>query len=398
MKEKAISQLNELIFFDPDWYRNANPDIGWHSPIDHVIKYGAQERRQLFNHNDIARLLSNTPLSVPTVVNFREPLKHIDIYVSSCGNVFMDQIADEILKTFIESGVSAARKTDKEKNINDPSLKIVVAPHEFFLLGNGSSFYNDEFMKRCIVYNTEQLQTPWLASTLPHLLSSAGIIDINNQSASLFRQSGLPSIHWEPTPKQRKIAWSESVLQHPICKSISNKQAPAEWADRPVDLSFFGAQSPRREKVFGRLAARIHSLNSLIYYRKQARPLSKGDDRALADVASFVSSRSKIYLNIHRDVMPYFEWHRIISQGVQNGAVVITDHCLPHPLYKPGTHFIAADARHIPDAIDWALNDPSGIRCCQAILMNNQNLLSSTQHYEQNANILFKFIQEVAEC
>jgi len=94
--------------------------------------------------------------------------------------------------------------------------------------------------------------------------------------------------------------------------------------------------------------------------------------------------------------MPYFEWHRIVRQGIQSGAVVVTDDCLPHPLYKPGVHFIETNARRIPDAIEWALNDPEGIRCCEAILNANNLLMNDANHHRNNANILFNFIGRTA--
>lgn len=395
MFDNAVPRLKRLTFFDPDWYRHTNPDIGATDPADHAVRHAPREGRIIFNNQEISRLLASVPVAVPSATELSEAIASIDIYVSSMGNVFMDQIADDILRTFVEHGVRASKRTDKHQRKNDTANKIVVAPHEFFLLGDGPLFFNSSFMKNCFVYNTEQLQSRWFASALPHILSSAGIIDICHQSATLLRQSGIPAIHWEPAPKNDPNC-QESIRDHPLFKSIPEPVGQSEWKDRTFDLSFFGSDSPRREKVFSRLAHRMSALETFIYCRKRPTPLSKEADRALADLASFVAGMSKIYLNVHRDVMPYFEWHRIVRQGIQSGAVVVTDDCLPHPLYKPGVHFIETNARHIPDAIEWALNDPEGIRCCEAILNANNLLMSDANHHRNNANILFNFIGRTA--
>jgi hypothetical protein len=40
--------------------------------------------------------------------------------------------------------------------------------------------------------------------------------------------------------------------------------------------------------------------------------------------------------------------------------VVVTDPCLPHPVWKPGIHFVEENIRHIPNVIDWLLNTEDG--------------------------------------
>ncbi|MFC0245836.1 hypothetical protein ACFOLL_12530 [Falsochrobactrum ovis] len=391
MLDNAIARLKQLTFFDPDWYKHVNSDIGLHNPYAHAINFGAREGRIIFNSQEISRLLSCIPVIAPCDIELTPSPASVDIYVSSMGNVFMDQIADDILRTFNEHGIMASKKTDADPNKENSVTKIVVAPHEFFLLGDGPQFFNSSFMKNCFVYNTEQLQTRWFASALPHILSSAGIIDICYQSARLLSQSGIPTIHWEPSPRQ-SLSYSETIKDHPLSKSIPQPLRGTRWEERTFDLSFFGSDSPRREKLFSRLSPQMAEWETFIYYRKRPTPLSENADRTLADLASYVAGMSKIYLNVHRDVLPYFEWHRIVRQGIQSGAVVVTDNCLSHPLYKPGVHFIETNTRYIASTIEWALNDPQGIQCCNAILNTNNLLMNNVIHHRNNANVLFNFL------
>ena len=42
------------------------------------------------------------------------------------------------------------------------------------------------------------------------------------------------------------------------------------------------------------------------------------------------------------------------------GALVVTDPCLPHPVWKPGAHFVEENIRQIPNVIDWLFKTPDG--------------------------------------
>ena len=42
------------------------------------------------------------------------------------------------------------------------------------------------------------------------------------------------------------------------------------------------------------------------------------------------------------------------------GSVVVSEPCLPHPLFKPGEHFFEEAGRHMPDLIEWMIHTPDG--------------------------------------
>ncbi|MBB3217507.1 hypothetical protein FHW72_002589 [Ochrobactrum sp. RC6B] len=388
----AAKRLRSLPIFQPDWYVKQNPDIVGTDPVTHVVYYGAKEGRRIFDPIKIATSISGTPVTKANNSDGKRP-GSVDVYVSSVGNVFMDEIAREVYNAIKLCNIEVTLKNEADGDYLNPKPKIVVAPHEFFLLNAGPKYFNPAFMKNCIAYNTEQLQTQWFSSALPEMLSSAAIIDICNQSASIFRSANMPALHWEPAIKPTRVDLA-SIEEHPLLKAVPNLQDKPEWHDRPIDLSFFGAQSPRREKALGRIAPRIAGLNSFIYYRRRSTPLTAGLDKSLTEVAEAIAQKSKIYLNIHRDVMPYFEWHRIARQGIGNDCVVISDHCLEHPLYKPGVHYIQVNARHVGDAVDWLLNDLDGQRQAAAIRRANRTMLNNNKFEHSNAETLVNFIAD----
>jgi len=392
----ASKRLSSLSVFEPDWYVNQYPDTAAMESARHAIFYGAKEGRRIFDLNKVASCITNAPLLVRDV-DVKNTLSKIDVYVASQGNVFMNEIADGLCDALRLGGASVQRKNENSQDFFNADPKIVVAPHEFFLLNGGRNFFNAQFMHRCVVYNTEQFQTQWFSSALPEMLSAAAIIDICNQSASILNSAGIPVLHWEPTIKPSTIDLS-TVAEHPLLKTVSIDDNATDWDKRAIDVSFFGAESPRRGRELARIAPRIASINSFIYYRRRSSPLSNGHDNGLTKVAEAVARQSKIYLNIHRDVLPYFEWHRIAHQGIANNCVVISDECLEHPLYKPGTHYIQVNARHIGDAIDWVLNDQEGQRRAQAIRKANRSLLNNNKNEHSNAEALLSFVSETTNA
>ncbi|UGQ21724.1 hypothetical protein [Brucella anthropi] len=390
MLSSAVERLRLLPIFQPEWYLKQNPDVIGMDPAIHIVQYGAKEGRRIFDPIKIATEIYSAPLSAPDKVYLKK-LDAIDVYVSTFGNVFMDEIANGICDALRLCGVKITFKNENEKDFFNPNAKIIVAPHEFFILNGGERYFNPVFMKNCIIYNTEQIQTSWFSLALPEMMCANAIIDICNQSASVFQTAGIPALHWEPAIKSVSLDLS-SIKDHPLLKSVSNISDNVLWQERPVDVSFFGAQSPRRDRAFARIAPRIANFTSFIYCRRRSTPLSSGFDRALTQVAEAVAQNSKIYLNIHRDVMPYFEWHRIAKQGIGNDCVVVSDCCLGHPLYKPGIHYIQVNTRHIGDAVDWILNDPDGQRQANSIRQANRTMMNNNKLEYSNAEVLLDFI------
>jgi hypothetical protein len=42
------------------------------------------------------------------------------------------------------------------------------------------------------------------------------------------------------------------------------------------------------------------------------------------------------------------------------GSIVVTEPCLPHPVFKPGVHFLEESARHMPSLIEWLIKTKDG--------------------------------------
>ena len=76
---------------------------------------------------------------------------------------------------------------------------------------------------------------------------------------------------------------------------------------------------------------------------------------------------SRILLQIHRDEFPFFDWYGLVWSALRSGTVVVTDTSLPHPVFKPGVHFIEDNIRYIPDRLDWLLRSAEGKETAERI-------------------------------
>jgi hypothetical protein len=419
LAEKSARRLAAMALFSEKDYHEMHPgaadgrDVG---AFYHALCYGAPQGGPLFKPEQIARSLANAsgssidePLPSAPVVSsfhdraeaFREQYPNATIYVSSLGNTFMKEIAGDLALDLRRAGMDVAVRDENSDIASMPPLSIVVAPHEFFTLGAGKEWMRDAVVSASFVYNTEQLHTPWFAKAMPAILASQGVFDISPQAARLFGEAGIPAMHLEPGATLQTRWLEDADMDHPLVDALPTNAKgqifdPGAWIGRPIDVSFFGSESARRESFFGRNAATFAKLSSFIYYRRQWHGpiLDYTEGRSLTRLAGHVAGYSKISLNIHRDEFPYFEWHRMVRQGMASGALVVTDPCLPHPHLRPGEHFFEEEARHIPNLLEWLIFDADGQRDAQRVLKNTADLLSSNEANLVRTDAILSFLSK----
>jgi len=403
------------LFSDKDYYE-LHPDVAAQD-IDayfHAFCYGAVEGRSLFKREQVARSLGKTSIAAKIGVSraeaeatsfndrsevFRTRFPEASIYVSSLGNIFMKEIAEDLAIDLRRAGIDVSVRDEYSDSARMRPLSIVVAPHEFFTLGRGKTWMRDAVVSSSFMYNTEQLQTPWFAKSLPAILTCPGIFDISPQAARLFEDAGMPAMHLEPGAAVRTRWLEDEDFDHPLVSALPAKAksvtfSHAAWDERPIDVSFFGSESARRESFLGRNASVFSKFSSFLYYRRQSHgPIrNHSDGSSLTRIAGHVSGHSKISLNIHRDEFSYFEWHRMVRQGMASGSLVVTDPCLPHPYLKPGQHFFQEELRHIPNLLEWLIFDASGQREALKVLKNASDLLSNSENDFTRTDTILSFL------
>jgi SAM-dependent methyltransferase len=405
--EAGVSRLKGFEVFDAADYLRRNADVAAAGvdPYAHFIQSGALESRGRVDPEDLARLMSSLALfdhairALPPEVeddgdlpDLLADVNHIGIFVSSHGNVFMEDLADDLASDLRSAGVRVDVLDETSDIVTRPPTCLFVAPHEFFTLGRGSDWVRTDVLSEGFMFGTEQLQTNWFNLSLPFILMSRGMLDICPQTASLFKRLAMATLHVLPGARHRPHSLTERDRDHPLYGVLppaarSDIDPSLPFAARPIDISFFGTSSPRRDAFFARNAAFFADYETFNYNRRPGRgPIrSEGEDGALTRLAGHVSGHSKITLNIHREEFGYFEWHRMVRLGMCSGSLVVSDPCLPHPDFVANEHYLQENARHIPDLLEWLLTTEDGAREANRVRANVDLLLTSS--FETNHTV-----------
>jgi hypothetical protein len=359
--------------FDRDYYIATYPDVlrSGIDPLHHFMRIGIQAGATFASHAAIARIWREVLQDTPPRPDIRPPANperlRVALYVSSLGNFFMTEIAGVLQAGFADAGIAARILTDNDQPAADATHHVVVAPHEFFVLGQGKRFATDDFVSRAIMYATEQVQTPWFARSLAYLLRARAVADLNEQTACVLRRGGVRAVTVQPgfsaafTPfgPQVNLPARGAFESLPAATRDFDVTNPS-FAARPLDVLFLGTMSPRREKVLATFAPKFASLATYLYATRMTRPIDrKLNPTAAPEVTAALLQRSKVLLNVHRDDNSYFEWWRLM-QAFWQKTLVVTEPCVPHALFRPGVHYLEEAPRHIPHLVDWLARSPDG--------------------------------------
>jgi len=375
--------------FNIAFYREMHPDVAASEidPLEHYLAYGTKEGRTAFSAQQFSHLLNQpTPgdadyLRAWEGTNLGDfqvlTSQKLGVYCNSQGNYFITEIADFIADALTYAGHSVLRLSEQDNPPDDLDGHWVIAPHEFFYLGEGLTWaQRSDWLAKAIMVNVEQPQTTWFSKAFHFLRHTQAIFDINVKSAAMMQTLGLPA-YWMPfgyLPNYAPFTAAETLpnllalrsLSAAVSQRLPELEAPLQ--DRPLDIHFIGTLNPRREDFFARSAQWLSQYRCFLHIPPMGVPLIKGQDQALDTEAVIgLSRRSKILLNIHRDELPYFEWHRIMFHGLWQNTLVVTEPCHDVPGLVAGEHFVACSLAEMPAKIEWLLRDPVGQAAAERI-------------------------------
>jgi len=290
--------------------------------------------------------------------------RRVAIGVSSRGNFFMAEIARVLEDAFTQLGTQVRMFSESEAltlSFTDPVL--IVAPHEFFLLGNSKELL--KALTRApalIMVNTEQPQTPWFGVAESYLKKASAVLDVNFESARHLAAAGYKAFVL-PLAYSNYIARTfdgATLPAHELFQPLSNgpQTVPVHYSDRPIDILFVGTASLRRRAFFAGAARFLADKNCFLYMPEGDTPFAAGEARTI-NTAAFIAlaRRSKILLNIHRDDVPYLEWQRIVTFGIMQKTLVVTDHCNPGPCLQANVDYLDGPLEAVPRICELALSN-----------------------------------------
>lgn len=386
------AHLAKLGLFDAKAYVTVNEDLAKLAikPAEHFASHGLQDGRVFTSVNALAGVISKLQPTLataqatyltraeqadalghadPTLQWFRQRKPSIGVFCNTEGNFYMQEIADLLADGLRHVGIPTARRDQTAAREEPFDLRIFVAPHEFFYLGRGMAWQDAAGDANTVLYNVEQMQTQWFCRAFKLLLMAPLVIDINFQSAEILRQLGCQSAHFLPghLPAAPFTMPVEDVSDITLAQGYGWARRPFNWMqqdaldDRPIDILFIGASSPRRDKALNALLELTDQYRFLCVYKPTGTPLTAKNQLASSGrINCALAQRSKIVLNIYRDWLGYFDWSRIVQMGFWQGACVVSDPGLAHPIYQPGVHFQEEPVRHLGELTRWLLETPDG--------------------------------------
>jgi glycosyltransferase involved in cell wall biosynthesis len=381
--------LNDL--FDPDTYR-----YWWGRPLDdvsdltrHFLTRGAVDGVPFCPEDRIEKRLHELENELDSEVrsefaylrcaaaSARAVGSHrVSLFVSSKGNAFFREMA-EILARGFEAAGAATEILDETTNAlpgDDPRHhSIVIAPHEFFVLGDGARRATRAFLGRSSLWLAEQPGTEFFAMGLWFARYARRVLDINPLTALLWGTLGFES-------RALPLGFVEGIEEFADALEIESEDVRsgllpearrpisihAPLADRPIDVFFNGVLTERRERFFARNAFLFSDLRCALFMPSPHVPVSKSLPGALsAHDATALAQRARIQLNLHRGGMPYFEWHRLVVRGIWQKALVVSDPSFRVPGFQPGEHYVECETNEMPRRIEWLLRTEAGRRSAE---------------------------------
>jgi len=378
--------------FDPEVYFSLHPDLRperddpWH----HYLTHGCNEGRSFTSPEVVARLLAEMAPELRAarcwfkmaaeaalagmdnrdiVAALRRRGIRVGVFCSSIGNFFMREIADLLAWGLEGEGIPAVQRDETGSREEPFDLRVFVAPHEFFWLGEGREWTSVAGAANSIMYNVEQAQTQWFGRAVPLLLKAPLVLDINFQTAEILRRAGCNAVHFMPghLPGSRYARPCLDISEIELTKGYRFARQPHNWLDRdrledrPIDLLFVGTAAPRRDMALSRLQDLADAHRFLCVCTRQDAPLIASDYRTTStDLNCALGQRAKIVLNIHRDWLGYFEWSRMVLPGFWQGACVVSDPGLPNPMFEPNVHYFEENLRNIGELVRWLLESEEG--------------------------------------
>jgi Tetratricopeptide repeat len=380
--------------FNPEVYLSLHDDVRHDAldPWEHFLNYGLEESRQFTNSEAVAQLLAQMDSDLrharenfviganhalvgadnsEIAALFREKGIGIGVFCSAEGNFYMREFADLLVWGLQAQEIEAVHRDETANKEEGFGLRLFVAPHEFFHIGEGRAWAPLVSAGNSVLYNVEQVHSEWFGRVFNLALKAPLVLDINFQSAAILRRAGCNVVHFMP-------GYLSTVPYVQPCVDISDIELvrgygfasqPYNWLerddldDRPIDILFVGSSVPRRDKALARLQELSDRYRFVCVYTRQEIPLTERNYRGNSTrINCALAQRAKIVLNIHRDWLGYFEWSRMVLQGFWQGACVVSEPNLPNPIFEPGEHYLEEDVRHIGELIRWLLSTADGRR------------------------------------
>ncbi len=250
-----------------------------------------------------------------------------NLHVAGGGNLFMRDLAQLYAAALGDLGFDAQVKVDGIPTGEAGVVELIVAPHEYFVVGPQLTDRERRAVaRRCAMLTTEQPGSHWWEVQRPWVEMAPFVMDISPVGTEELNRSGIAA-------RRAPLGYHSSL----------DAWGGADASERDVDVCFMGGSTPRRRALVGRVAPVLAHRSSRLLFHDPRIPVTEPSRYFLAgrDKAELLA-RSRILLNVHRDEIAYFEWVRAI-EAIANGAVLLTEPSLGAEPLEPMVHMVSSD-------------------------------------------------------
>ena len=269
-------------------------------------------------------------------------VRALHVFVAPTGNAFMSDIATWLVEAGSLLDRPAELHADGDLPSDPDAVNLVVAPHEFYALGDFSDRQIDDAARLSVPVCTEQPGTRWFNVSRMYCQSSEMVLDINRHGVDALRGQGFDARHL-------RLGGVPSM----------DRRTPGQ--DRTTELLFLGGRTEQRSRQLADLAhvlwkrdvdLRMFSFNSPVHATTGGLVFGSEKYDLLAN--------ARVLLNLHRDdaTPGYFEWARMV-EAMANGCCVVTEPSTGNEPLEAGVHFI--ESTDLSSDLSALLDDPD--RC-----------------------------------
>lgn len=268
-------------------------------------------------------------------------MRPLNVFVAPRGNAFMNDIAGWLVEAGRLLGRRAALRADGRLPDDPQAINLVLAPHEFYLLGDFDDAAVDRAARISAPVCTEQPGTPWFdIGTIPARVAPL-VLDINAHGVTALGELGLP-------------------VRHLRLGGVPSMHAGGPAHDRrDVDLVYLAGATDRRGARLATLAPVLWGRHAELRLFSFSRPVDGDVPGLVFGAAKYdLLARSRVLLNIHRDAKTpgYFEWARFL-EAMANGCCIVTEPVDGYEPFVAGEHFVVTD--DLAGTVARLLDDPA---------------------------------------
>lgn len=322
------------------------------------------------------------------------PVRAVHLYVAAKGNHFFLEIAELIRCGFADIGVRAdVVLAERLEDCSGPEraqadVHWIIAPHELFHFIPQAAEWPRSNAPLWML-NTEQAHTTWFSGARAALDTADLVLDMDWSMTERLQGMGLRAEHL-PLGFSPSCRLFDGLA--PVERNLATQGIPSrirDWADRddplatplrerPLDCCFFGNSVARRTKFFARNAALFAELNAYLRLLPLKEPLRCGVTTPLSTQGtSSIVRRSKVALNIHQSEHRYFEWHRIVLQGIRQGALVLSEPCTAGWPFRPNRDYITVELEHMAETLEYLLRSADGRELAERVRRQGYTTLTT---------------------